>query len=212
MDLGNASVFIDFDGTITRVDTGQYLLEQLGTPDWKHFDELFDAGAIGSRECLIAQFAMLPRDEALVRKTAFEVEIDPGFYALVMLLERFDAEITVVSDGFGLYIEERTWGVRTIANAPDLSRGTISFPNADPTCECAQCGCCKRTPIMQARSRGRFTIMIGDGTSDRHAARAADLVFAKDGLAQWCELNEIPFMHFNTLSDVAACIQSGAYS
>jgi len=50
VDLTSASVFLDFDGTMTVVDSGVYLLERLSKDDsWESIDELYAAGAIGSR-------------------------------------------------------------------------------------------------------------------------------------------------------------------
>src|SRR5438034_925560 len=65
MDLAAASVFLDFDGTMTVVDSGVHLLERLsGDNSWLAIDELYGAGAIGSRECLEREWELLPHDEA----------------------------------------------------------------------------------------------------------------------------------------------------
>jgi len=207
MDLANSSVFFDFDGTITLIDTGEYLLERLASPEWRRYDELFNREIIGSRECLIAQFTMLPRDEILLRKIALEVPVDPGFGDVVEFLREGGAEVTVLSDGFGLFVAERCPGVKVLTNEPDIASGTISFPNFRADCDCAQCGTCKRKPIEEARARDRLTIMIGDGTSDRHAARSADLVFAKGSLASWCSNNGIVFTEFQTIRDVLGILR-----
>src|SRR5438874_1908454 len=50
MDLASASVFLDFDGTMTVVDSGVHLLERLSADrSWQAIDELYAAGAIGRR-------------------------------------------------------------------------------------------------------------------------------------------------------------------
>jgi 2-hydroxy-3-keto-5-methylthiopentenyl-1-phosphate phosphatase len=51
--------------------------------------------------------------------------------------------------------------------------------------------------------------MVGDGTSDREAARAADLVFATGSLARWCRENGIVHEEFGSLSDVHAALLPG---
>ena len=63
VNLANAAVFLDFDGTITESDVGVHLLERLGDPDWRQVEDLYFSGAIGSRECLEREWALLPRDE-----------------------------------------------------------------------------------------------------------------------------------------------------
>ncbi|HXY44834.1 MAG TPA: hypothetical protein VEH29_11650, partial [Acidimicrobiales bacterium] len=79
---------------------------------------------------------------------------------------------------------------------------TVTFPNEDPSCECALCGACKRAPMREASARGRTTVLVGDGASDVKAANVADVIFAKDDLAKWCTANGVPFSPFSRLTDV----------
>ena len=44
--------------------------------------------------------------------------------------------------------------------------------------------------------------MVGDGASDQKAALLADVLFAKDGLARWCDRAGVPYHPFATLADV----------
>ena len=205
MDLASASVFLDFDGTMTLVDSGVHLLERL-TPDgaWVTVDELYGAGAIGSRECLSREWALLPHDEAVLRGVARDVELDPDAERLVADLRAGGAEVTVVSDGFGFYAEEvcGRLGVPVLTNAVDWSTGTLDFPNLDRCCPCSSCGTCKQAPIKDARRRGRTTVFVGDGISDRKAALLTDVLFAKDRLAEWCEFSGVDHVRFDTLADV----------
>jgi len=47
-------------------------------------------------------------------------------------------------------------------------------------------------------------LFVGDGLSDRYAVDSADLVFAKNGLATYCNQNGIEHASFANLNDVAA--------
>lgn len=47
------------------------------------------------------------------------------------------------------------------------------------------------------------TIFVGDGLSDRYAARAANLVFAKKGLADYCATEKIQFAAYENLAEVS---------
>jgi len=61
---------------------------------------------------------------------------------------------------------------------------------------------------MDLLNPGRvLTIFVGDGFSDRHAAGGADVVFAKDKLAAFCEQASIPYSPFDTLGAVATGIE-----
>lgn len=205
MDLASASVFLDFDGTMTLVDSGVHLLERL-SPDgaWVTVDELYGAGAIGSRECLTRQWQLLPHDEVVLRAVARDIELDPDAERLVAGLRAGGAEVTVVSDGFGFYAEEvcSRLGVPVLTNAVDWSTGTLEFPNLDRCCPCSSCGTCKQAPIKDARRRERTTVFVGDGISDRKAALLTDVLFAKDRLAEWCEFSGVDHVPFETLADV----------
>jgi HAD superfamily phosphoserine phosphatase-like hydrolase len=211
VNLASASVFLDFDGTMTVVDTGVHLLERLADGGaWRTIDELYGAGAIGSRECLEREWQLLPHDEAVLRAAVRDVALDTDAERLIADLRERGAEVTVVSDGFGFYAEEvcARLGVPVLTNAVDWSTGALEFPNLDRCCPCSSCGTCKQAPIKDARRRGRTTVFVGDGISDRKAALLADVLFAKDRLAEWCEFSGVAFEFFETLADVHAALCS----
>lgn len=205
MDLSSVSVFLDFDGTLTVADTGVHLLERLtGDDAWRQIDGLYAQGAVGSRECLVREWDLLPRDENALRTTAREVPLDPAAEPLIADLLTAGAEVTVVSDGFGFYAEEvcARLGVPLLTNAVDWSTGALEFPNLDRCCACSSCGTCKQAPIKDARRRGRTAVFVGDGISDRKAALLADVLYAKGNLAEWCELADVEHTPFDTLVEV----------
>lgn len=205
-DPAHASVFLDFDGTVTTEDVGQHLLRQLGSPEWLDLHDRYARGEIGSRELLVDQWALIetPTDEERLRAVAREVPIDPGFGPLVDALRAAAAELVVVSDGFGFYVEEACapFGVEVLTNAVDFTTGQIVFPHEDRCCPCSTCGVCKQAPIKEAKVRGRVAALVGDGVSDRKAALLADVLLAKGELAVWCDALGIPWHGFATLADV----------
>jgi 2-hydroxy-3-keto-5-methylthiopentenyl-1-phosphate phosphatase len=208
VDLARTSVFVDFDGTISTADVGVHLLERFGRPGWRDLDAQYDAGAIGSRECLLDEWELLDGDEAALRAAAREVPLDPGFGPLVEMLHRAGSEVVVISDGFGFYVEQacRPYGVSVLTNDVDFDRNELLFPHEDRCCPCSTCGACKQAPIKDARHRSRTTILVGDGSSDRKAALLAGVVFAKGALAEWCERNGVACRRFSTLDDVRAAL------
>jgi 2-hydroxy-3-keto-5-methylthiopentenyl-1-phosphate phosphatase len=208
LDLAQTTVFLDFDGTITREDTGVHLLERLAPPEWREIDAEFVRGEIGSRVCLLDEWDLLPHDESVLRAALDDVTLDPDAAALVEALRAAGAEILVVSDGFGFYATEvaGSLGVPVLTNAVDWSTGRLEFPHEDRCCACSSCGTCKQAPIKDARHRGRATVLVGDGASDYKAALLADVVFAKGTLAQWCARQGVAFTPFATLADVQAAL------
>jgi 2-hydroxy-3-keto-5-methylthiopentenyl-1-phosphate phosphatase len=191
IDLSSTAVFLDFDGTISVVDTCVCLLDHFAGEAWHEVEALYDANLIGSRECLIREWALIAtRDEAVLRSVAAHVSIDPGFGALVAALHHRGAEVSVGYDGFEFYVRECCpasgfpwWPPRSIGRP-----GRSSFPPGADTCPCAMCGTCKLAPVRAAAATatGRATVFIGDGTSDRLVAPVADFLYAKGDLAAWC--------------------------
>ena len=114
--------------------------------------------------------------------------LDPAFEPLVEGLRAAGAEVIIVSDGFGFYVEEACapLGLDVLTNDVDFASGELLFPHEERCCPCSTCGMCKQAPIKDASYRGRSTILVGDGISDRKAAMLADIVFAKGHLADWC--------------------------
>jgi 2-hydroxy-3-keto-5-methylthiopentenyl-1-phosphate phosphatase len=209
VDLASASVFLDFDGTLTVADTGVHLLERLAADrPWAELDDLYASGAIGSRECLEREWELLPHDEELLREAARQVPLDPAAEALIDDLRAAGAEVVVVSDGFGFYAEEvcARLGVPLLTNAVDWGTSSLQFPNLDRCCPCSSCGTCKQAPIKDASRRGRLTVFVGDGISDRKAALLADVLFAKGRLAEWCEFGGVDHVRFDSLAEVHAAL------
>jgi HAD superfamily phosphoserine phosphatase-like hydrolase len=207
IDFTSSSVFLDFDGTIAMADTGVHLLDRLVGDAWHEIEDLYDQGEIGSRECTLRQWALLPTDdEDRLRAVGAEVPIDPHFEFLVEALQDEGAEVSIVSDGFGFVAADvgASVGIPVVTATVDWSTGTLSFPYQDAACPCGRCGTCKPAVLRQAAGRGRRTIFIGDGTSDRLVAPEANLLFATDDLARWCDENDVPYQPFLSLGEVAA--------
>jgi 2,3-diketo-5-methylthio-1-phosphopentane phosphatase len=204
LDLSRTSVFVDFDGTISTVDVGVHVLSRTAPDGWREIDEQFRVGEIDSRECILDEWELVDADEATLRAIASEVALDPDTGPLVDALRAAGAEVTVVSDGFGFYVDDACapFGVDVLTNTVDFGTRELLFPHEDRCCPCASCGTCKQAPIKDAQYRGRSTVLIGDGASDRKAALLADVVFAKDTLASWCAAFGVEYTPFTALADV----------
>jgi 2,3-diketo-5-methylthio-1-phosphopentane phosphatase len=206
------SVLVDFDGTACLHDVAEHLLIEFADPSWTDFDEAWDRGELDSRRVITAQAAML--DAPLERLTAYAVEhcpLDPTFAPFVAWLGERDIPVTLVSDGFGFYIEPilRTAGLdgmRVVANAWSPNGDVrIVFANAHP--ECIGCGTCKMNAVLEARARGPV-VFVGEGSSDRYGALYADLAFAKDRLVEIAAADGVPFEPWGSFDDVRERIEA----
>jgi 2,3-diketo-5-methylthio-1-phosphopentane phosphatase len=214
-------VFLDFDGTITRRDVTDVILESYADESWLEVERRWRAGEIGSRECLRAQMSLVRATRAQLEALVDTIEIDEGFAALLEACARRRLRVNVVSDGFDHFIRrilERPRlglarllrGVRVCASHLEFdSRGAmhLDFPYFRRPCEHG-CATCKPAVIELLNPERAPAVFVGDGLSDRYAAACADLVFAKNSLAEYCRENEIGHVAYERLHEVAARLDS----
>ena len=203
------TVLVDYDGTIclTQV-TDELMVDFAETDEWKHLDELYLRGEIGSRAELAQLVAWLPTEREPVMAAAAAQPHDATFVDFVALARSTGIEIEIVSDGYGFYVEpalarlgvsglpiataETTWA----SGGPE-----IRFPFGHP--ECFLCGTCKRNRVLHHRGRRRYVVLVGDGTSDRFAAAHADTIFAKAPLSDWCDAEGWAYRRWSTFRDIS---------
>ncbi|MFS2158004.1 MtnX-like HAD-IB family phosphatase [Pseudomonas sp. Pseusp122] len=202
-------IVCDFDGTITRTDVIDSILERFADPSWEAIEEEWLSGRIGSRECLSRQIALVKAYPAQLLEHFDSVKIDPAFTDFVELVMGRGATLDIVSDGLEQGIARilsRNDGplLPIIANRlrqVDHDSWRIVFPNASDACRAASGNCkCKSTP------QGKRVLVIGDGKSDMCVASTADFVFAKNSLADHCERNGIPYARFDSFAELPALL------
>jgi 2-hydroxy-3-keto-5-methylthiopentenyl-1-phosphate phosphatase len=193
---------LDWDGTVTEVDTLHLVLEEFG--DREIYARVEDAlgRSMTLNEVIAAEFETVttPLDE-VVEWLLENATIRPGFAELVR-----QQRPLIVSSGFHETIEpllEREGALDVVelrANRLEArADGWRVLFRADH--ECGTCGePCKRADLPQDGE----VVFAGDGYSDRCAALAADLVFARDGLAEWLREHGKPFEPLTDFHELAA--------
>lgn len=212
-------LFIDFDGTITRRDAIDAILENFADARWLEIEKQWRAGLIGSRDCLRAQTACVSATQEELDTLIDSIQVDEGFALLLEICARHRIAAHIISDGFDycirrilerlqLQLADLLRGVRVYASHLEIGshRGwRTNFPYFPQVCAhgCATC----KPAVMQLLNRaGAPAIFVGDGLSDRYAAQSADLVFAKSSLAAHCREKGIEYVPFDELDEVAACL------
>jgi 2,3-diketo-5-methylthio-1-phosphopentane phosphatase len=207
-----ATIFCDFDGTITEIDAVDQLLAQYATPQWREIEALWEKGLIGSRECLERQIDCVGHfTQGDMDKFVRQIGIDVSFLPFLGFVRARQIPFHIVSDGFDLIIRAilARWGLGDLplfCNHMALSgdRLKASFPFGSPDCE-KQSGVCK-CRVMQNMAAGRPVIYIGDGHSDICASRKADLLFAKGKLMEFCQDEGREFVPFENFEDIMTAI------
>jgi 2,3-diketo-5-methylthio-1-phosphopentane phosphatase len=198
--------FVEFDGTIVPCDVTDFLLERFADPSWQEVEKDWQAGRIGSRECMTRQVALLQASPPEVLDALSQLRIDPGFASFVAECERNGVGMTIVSDGFDFVIERvlRNAGLEIPFYANHLEplgadRWRLTFPSARSECRAlaGNCKCAFTEPHSSS-----VKVVIGDGRSDFCISGHADLVFAKGTLLELCRTSGTPHHAFGDFFDV----------
>ena len=202
------AVFVDFDGTITDVDTFDALVRAVaGDAAWNAIDGQLLAGEITLREALARQAAAvrLSRPETLAFMER-HARVDPAFGPFVAAVRAHGGAIRVVSSGIATVIHDAlkrsNVEVDVIANDVDFAPAGWTMTFVDPSDN----GHDKAAHVRAAQARGAHTVYIGDGISDFAAAVVADECFAKAGraLEAYCRERAIPCISFTSFEEIRA--------
>jgi 2-hydroxy-3-keto-5-methylthiopentenyl-1-phosphate phosphatase len=205
----NFEIYFDFDNTIVGFDVLDDIIRRFSSnDDWRQAEASWEAGEIGSRECLERQLAEVRVTAAVLEDYLGSVKVDPAFGPIIDLARARQIEPVIVSDSFGWIIDRilannRVSGLRVWANdlRLDGDRPVLAFPYFHSIC--SACGNCKTLHLFK-RNRPPETkkIYVGDGRSDICPAGFCEILFAKDSLLrhyQAIRQDCIPFEHLDTV-------------
>lgn len=210
------AVVCDFDGTATTEDVGdQVSIRFAGRGAWRAAEDDYKAGAFGFGELLRRIFAPVTASPEEIAAFARGVAVfRPGFERFVEACRAAGVPFVLCSAGLDVYIEpvlERLAPplrahVQVRCNEARCSPAglRVEFHGNGAHGGCGSCGFCKATVVEELRASGHRVAFLGDGTGDRCGARAADEVFARRRLAEWCAAEGRPFRRFETFDEVLA--------
>lgn len=203
-------LFIDFDGTITDQDVGYNLFRHFTNAATEPVVQLYRDGRINSlaclsRECEIWNDSAPNHDDVL--EYLYMQRLSPGFMEFLDYLREIQLQPQILSEGFDFYIDPilssyGLQGLEKITNRAVFSQGHLEplFPYFEQGC--GQCSNCKGYHITGLRSPNVSAIYIGDGHSDLHASRAADIVFAKSHLRELLVSENRYFIDYENFFDI----------
>jgi 2,3-diketo-5-methylthio-1-phosphopentane phosphatase len=207
-------VLCDFDGTITKVDTADAIFTRFAKPEWHAIESLWEAGEIGSAECMRRQMELVDASLSELDEALDEIEIDPTFPAFNSFCADHGIELLVVSDGVDYFIRRilqraGLHGLPIRANRL-IQRGKRRFSLGHPhrVTDCASgAGTCKCARAA-AESFPYRTVLIGDGRSDFCVSHETDIVFAKKSLLRYTKEQGIAAFEYVTFADVQAAFET----
>jgi 2-hydroxy-3-keto-5-methylthiopentenyl-1-phosphate phosphatase len=202
-------ILCDFDGTISIRDMGYDLINRFSSGDWEAIDRDFCEGKIGSKEAYSRIAKILKGNEKdLLGFIQKHSNIDPHFTSFYQYCRERDIDVKIVSDGLDFYIKtvleiHYLSEIPFYANRTHFHKGDgmeVSFPYFNE--ECGLCGTCKKRLVQIHRKAYDSILFIGNGISDRCAAREADFVFAKDSLYTYCIDQDITCHFFANFHEI----------
>lgn len=208
------AIVCDFDGTALTEDLGdQVALRFAGKENYRLAEDAYRAGALPFGALLSRIFAPITAGREEIASFAREAGVfRPGFERFLEACHAGGRPFLVVSSGLDAYIEpvldrlprHLRAHLEVRANrAVTSARGTeVAFHGAD----CGFCGFCKGHVVRELQAAGHKVLVCGDGTGDRHAAAAADAVFARRGssLVRWCAEQGVRHEVFESFDEVMA--------
>jgi HAD superfamily phosphoserine phosphatase-like hydrolase len=204
------TIFVDYDGTITDVDTFDLLVRaEAGDAAWEAIETEFEAKRITLREALQREAALL-RISQLEAFAIIETHahVDASFATFVTTARAHGATVSVVSSGLRQVIEPAL--ARIGADVPIFANDVIFDPNGwrMTFLDDSTNGHDKAARVRAARDLGSRTVYIGDGISDFAAASEADERFAKAGraLEHFCREQKLSCTSFTTFDEITRTV------
>jgi len=207
-------VLCDFDGTITTVDTAEWVLARFTQGDWRQFDRQFENGKITLEECLNKEFSLMrASEEQILEELKDVVTFRPSFKKLAECCKKNRIPLIIVSAGLDFVINH----FLKINNCQDLvevytaktafSTNGIRF--TFPTLFDRTSDNFKHDMVRHYKSHGRKVVYVGDGLADYAAAKDADYSFAIEGsrLAKLCKSHGIPCGNMTDFQEVIEAIR-----
>jgi 2-hydroxy-3-keto-5-methylthiopentenyl-1-phosphate phosphatase len=196
-------LFVDWDGTVTVGDSLVQVIHEFGDPALLAELEPRVGVDLTLHEEIALEFRAVTAPLAEVVDWVLEhVEVRPGLRELAELRPP-----VVVSAGFVELIEPvlRREGIEleVLANRVEASAQGWRVHFRDEAA-CATCG----EPCKRGGLAGEPYVYVGDGSSDRCAALAAERVFARDSLAIYLGEKGVPFEPFEDLLEVASLFRT----
>jgi 2-hydroxy-3-keto-5-methylthiopentenyl-1-phosphate phosphatase len=205
-DIAPPVVILDWDGTVTEVDSLHLALERFGdVAIYERTEEGLAGGSMSYRDVMDVEMATIRAPlEEVVRYLVEVVRIRPGFRELVA-----EYDPLIVSSGFEELIrpllEREGIDAQVRANGVDARPDGWRVVWRDPIV-CDTCGdLCKRRSLPPGE-----VVFVGDGYSDRCAALASDRVFAIGGLARYLDAQRVPYEGFSDFFDVVRRLDGAA--
>jgi 2-hydroxy-3-keto-5-methylthiopentenyl-1-phosphate phosphatase len=201
-------IFTDFDGTITNIDSLNMVLDEFAVSEWRPIEDRVTAHELTEKEALQAEFDLVNVSfETVINFLEKNATIDQTFKPFLDWCHSKNIELIVLSGGFKEFIYSifKKFGINGLdihSNSLNVKNNIWKVVQSDLPKIKKLCNHCKTNHLLEAKNLGFKTIYIGDGNTDRCPAENADVVFAKDSLADFLKNKKNKFYRYKNFSDI----------
>ncbi len=208
-------IYCDFDETVTTRDVGSQILARFGTPVAFDIWKDFDAGIRTPAECLRIACETARDITDIGIEAIIEAQVlRSGFVEFVSFCRERSIPLTIVSDGFSIYIRQILARVglgyipiwTNTIERNDLGTLDVTFEHEREGCK--HCASCKCAGMITTSEESDTIVYLGDGYSDWCPSSLADVVFATRDLKRQCGELGIPHHPFNDFFEVRAILEN----
>jgi 2-hydroxy-3-keto-5-methylthiopentenyl-1-phosphate phosphatase len=212
-------VLCDFDGTITEIDTAEYVLTKFAQGDWKSIDRRFEDGEITLEEGLQQEFALVKATrKQILDELAEIVTFRPHFEEFAEYCRTHEFPLIIVSAGLDFvikhYLQQKGWMhlATTYTAQTKFQNGRIEFifpkPIDDKSINF------KHDLVRRCKKEGNRVLYIGDGGGDYAAAKESDTFFVISGsrLEQLCRSGNDDCLSVSDFQEIMEYLQEQEHS
>jgi 2-hydroxy-3-keto-5-methylthiopentenyl-1-phosphate phosphatase len=212
--ISNLVVLCDFDGTVTTIDTAEFVLARFARGDWHLFERQFENGEITLKECLSRQCSLVRASKKqILEELKDAVTFRPAFNELAEYCKEEYIPLIIVSAGLDFVIKhflklnDCHELVEVCAAKTTFTGNGITF--TFPTLFDSASDNFKHDMVRYCKRKGKEVIYIGDGVADCAAAKDADYSFAIEGsrLAELCKNHGMPCTDITDFQKVIEAIR-----
>lgn len=205
-----ATVFCDFDGTVTEEDSFDAVAAAVAPELWGRLKRQLFAFELTLRQAMAELAAALgPSDLDAMVAHMDRFSPRPGFLPFLDDLEHAGIPFVLVSAGLQPLVERvlaphrpRLHALVAAQVEPAAGGGLVFHSPWSDGQELVA-----KARVLDRYGRGR-RVVIGDSITDLGMARAADLVFAREPLCHWLAQRNIAHHRWHDFDDVAAVLRA----
>jgi 2-hydroxy-3-keto-5-methylthiopentenyl-1-phosphate phosphatase len=205
--------FCDFDGTIIEEDTLVEIFQHYLEQSWQTIRQELYEGRMSLRQAIPQMLEELPAERfEEVLDFCGSMTIRKGFGDFLEYMQKLGVPVVVLSGGMRAVIERNL--TPYLGRIHSVFAAEVWVRNGQVRVESKhEAGeeLMAKAQVM-AQFKAECSIAVGDGLTDLSMAQSAQMIFARDYLAEQLEKDRHPFTPYNDFYDIINCLSSQGFN